>query len=145
MATRFTPMFSDGSDTPVTSGSYDTPEEATAAGRAAATAELRFVGVARHLGHTDLTMLAGQLRLGPDAEHSTTNPKRWSGVVTGWKPGATNGFITDTHRRSWFVSRSSLPPGHDALPVDTRVTFTGSPHPAPGKRYPQAQSVEIVA
>lgn len=129
---------------PVTSGSYDTPEEASEAGRAAATAELKFVGVARNLGHTDLTMLAGQLRLGKGgAGPSQSTHGRWRGMVTGWKPGATNGFITDSHGRSWFVSRSSLPAGYDSLPINTRVTFTGSPHPAPGKRYPQAQSIAI--
>src|SRR4051812_41529012 len=99
-------MFSDGSRTPVTSGTYDTPEEAAEAGRAAATDELEFVGVARHLGHTDLTALAGQLRLAKGAGPRQSNHGRWTGLVTGWKPGATNGFITDSHGRSWFVSRS---------------------------------------
>ncbi|MFI7642329.1 NYN domain-containing protein [Nonomuraea sp. NPDC049400] len=67
------------------------------------------------------------------------------GTITRWDPGATSGFITDTVGQSWFVSRDSLPGGRTSLPKGTLVRFSGRPKPKPGKRYPEAFSVMIVA
>jgi hypothetical protein len=74
---------------------------------------------------------------------STTPGGRWRGIVTGWRLGQTHGFITDNKGNSWFASRDELPDGYSDLPIDTPVTFTGSPKPAPGKKYPQAYSIHI--
>jgi NYN domain len=74
---------------------------------------------------------------------STTPDRRWQGIVTGWRPGQTHGFITDSAGRSWFASRDELPDGYEELPINTPVSFTGSPNPAPGKKYPQAYSILI--
>ncbi len=71
-------------------------------------------------------------------------PPRRSGAITRWRPGDTSGFITDTDDRSWFVSRDDLPPGHEHLPEQTNVTFSGSTTPRPGKPYPQAVAVHMV-
>jgi hypothetical protein len=68
---------------------------------------------------------------------------RWHGTVTGWTPGRTHGFITDSKGVSWFASRDELPDGYEDLPIDTPVSFTGSPKPAPGKKYPQAYSIHL--
>lgn len=74
---------------------------------------------------------------------STTAGGRWRGIVTGWRPGQTHGFITDSTGGSWFASRDELPDGYDDLAIDTPVSFTGSPKPAPGKKYPQAYSIHV--
>ncbi|WP_202638937.1 NYN domain-containing protein [Bailinhaonella thermotolerans] len=67
---------------------------------------------------------------------------RRTGQITRWQAGDTAGFLTEEKTgQSWFVSRDDLPADKPALPVGTRVSFTGRPHPAPGKRYPQARSV----
>lgn len=66
---------------------------------------------------------------------------RRRGTVTGWKTGQPHGFITDTRGGSWFVSRDDLPDGHTGLPTGTPVSFTGSPTPTPGRKYPRALSV----
>ncbi|MEU4742491.1 NYN domain-containing protein [Actinosynnema sp. NPDC023658] len=66
---------------------------------------------------------------------------RRRGTVTGWRVGQPHGFITDTRGGSWFASRDELPEGRSALPVGTPVSFTGSPTPAPGRKYPRAFSI----
>ena len=66
---------------------------------------------------------------------------RRRGTVTGWKSGQAHGFITDTRGGSWFVSRDDLPAGLTLLLAGTPVSFTGSPAPMPGRKYPRAQSV----
>lgn len=66
---------------------------------------------------------------------------RWQGTITGWRQ--TSGFITDNRGGSWFASRDELPEGYLDLDVGTRVSFTGSPKPAPGKKYPQAYSIYL--
>ena len=64
------------------------------------------------------------------------------GTVTRWNPGDSSGFITETGTgASWFASRDDLPDGTPALQPGTPVTFTGSPRPKPGKRYPQAHTI----
>lgn len=67
---------------------------------------------------------------------------RSQGTVTRWQ--GTAGFITDTSGGSWFVSRDDLPEGREELVVGARVTFSGSPKPRPGKKYPQAVSLRLV-
>jgi hypothetical protein len=99
--------------------------------------------------HQDL----GQPRLEPQAERplsarssapaATRQPRQ--GVITRWKTGETYGFITDRDDQSWFVSRDSLPDGWTELPEGTRVTFTGTPRPNPGKGYPEAFKVRVAA
>ncbi|MFE2757957.1 NYN domain-containing protein, partial [Actinosynnema sp. NPDC059335] len=66
------------------------------------------------------------------------------GTVTGWRAGQKHGFITDTRGGSWFASRDDLPVGLAMLPTGTPVSFTGSPTPLPGRKYPRAQSIRIV-
>lgn len=66
---------------------------------------------------------------------------RRRGTVTGWRAGQPHGFITDTRGGSWFVSRDDLPEDRPVLPAGTPVTFTGSPTPSPGKKYPRAYSI----
>jgi len=66
---------------------------------------------------------------------------RRRGTVTSWKSGQPHGFITDTRGGSWFVSRDDLAAGLTLLLVGTPVSFTGSPEPIPGRKYPRAQSV----
>jgi hypothetical protein len=66
---------------------------------------------------------------------------RRRGIVTGWRAGQPHGFITDTRGGSWFVSRDDLPEGHTGLPTGTPVSFTGSPTPTPGRKYPRAYSI----
>jgi uncharacterized LabA/DUF88 family protein len=66
---------------------------------------------------------------------------RRRGTITGWKSGQPHGFITDTRGGSWYVSRDDLPFGLTLLLTGTPVSFTGSPEPVPGRKYPRAQSV----
>ncbi|GAB2962818.1 NYN domain-containing protein [Saccharothrix stipae] len=67
---------------------------------------------------------------------------RRRGTVTGWRAGQAHGFITDARGGSWFASRDDLPEGWTTLPTGTPVSFTGSPMPAPGHKYPRAQSIQ---
>lgn len=66
---------------------------------------------------------------------------RRRGTVASWKTGQAHGFITDTRGGSWFVSRDDLPAGLTLLLAGTPVSFTGSPAPTPGRKYPRAQAV----
>ncbi|MFJ8962969.1 NYN domain-containing protein [Lentzea sp. NPDC102401] len=66
---------------------------------------------------------------------------RRKGTVASWKTGQAHGFITDTRGGSWFVSRDELPSGLTLLLAGTTVSFTGSPSPLPGRKYPRAQAV----
>ncbi|SMD19936.1 NYN domain-containing protein [Lentzea albidocapillata] len=66
---------------------------------------------------------------------------RRKGTVATWKTGQAHGFITDTRGGSWFVSRDELPNGLTLLLAGTPVSFTGSPAPMPGRKYPRAQAV----
>jgi uncharacterized LabA/DUF88 family protein len=66
---------------------------------------------------------------------------RRRGTVTGWRAGQPHGFITDSRGGSWFASRDDLPEGHTVLPTGTPVSFTGSPTPTPGRKYPRAYSI----
>ncbi|MFS8103076.1 NYN domain-containing protein [Lentzea alba] len=68
---------------------------------------------------------------------------RRRGTVTEWKSGQAHGFITDTRGGSWFVSRDELPEGLTLLLAGTPVSFTGSPVPTAGRKYPRAQSVRL--
>jgi uncharacterized LabA/DUF88 family protein len=68
---------------------------------------------------------------------------RRRGTVTGWRAGQPHGFITDTRGASWFVSKDQLPGDRTQLRTGTPVSFTGSPAPAPGKKYPQAFEVRV--
>lgn len=66
---------------------------------------------------------------------------RRHGRISGWK--GTAGFLVETGTGvSWFVSRDSLPDGLDELPVGTTVTYAGAPRPKPGKRYPEAYTIQ---
>lgn len=141
MATRWTPMFDDGSETPVTSSTYDTKGEAEKAGLELASDELRFVQVVRHIGHTDLIKLAAELQQRTSKLTALNNQKRHSGLITRWD--TTSGFATDSTGQSWFVSCGDLPDGYDSLAFNTKITWAGSPHPGPGKRYPQARSIQV--
>ncbi|TQM78710.1 uncharacterized LabA/DUF88 family protein [Saccharothrix saharensis] len=68
---------------------------------------------------------------------------RRRGTVTGWKAGQPHGFITDSRGNSWYASRDDLPVGVAMLPTGTPVSFTGSPVPAPGRKYPRAESIRF--
>jgi hypothetical protein len=134
----FDAQFTDGHRI-FTCGPFDTAKEAQEFGRAQSTSRLRYTGVANRIGRQQVAALAGQLDLAATGEQG----KRHHGAITRWEPDATSGFITDTDGTSWFVSRDSLPASRMSLPVGTRVTFSGSPKPAPGKKYPQAYSVDF--
>ncbi|MFT7837804.1 hypothetical protein Q5530_16845 [Saccharothrix sp. BKS2] len=105
-------------------GRIDTP--ATSFDTALATA-----GVTRH----DLPLPGGA------ASPAGTPRGRRRGTVTGWQAGQPHGFITDTRGGSWFASRDDLPGNRTTLPTGTPVSFTGSPTPPPGHRYPRAYSI----
>jgi hypothetical protein len=68
---------------------------------------------------------------------------RRRGTVATWKSGQSHGFITDTRGGSWFVSRDDLPEGLTLLLAGTPVSFTGSPVPVAGRKYPRAQLVRV--
>ena len=68
---------------------------------------------------------------------------RRRGTVTSWKAGQPHGFITDTRGGSWYASRDDLPVGLAMLPTGTTVSFTGSPVPSPGRKYPRAESIRF--
>lgn len=68
---------------------------------------------------------------------------RRRGTVTDWKSGQSHGFITDTRGGAWFVSRDDLPEGLTLLLAGTPVTFTGSPTPMAGRKYPRARAVRL--
>jgi cold shock CspA family protein len=119
-----------------TVGPFDNPAEADEYGSARHGEQFDYLGCAERTGRVELDQVIGAMQVSADRpEHG------WNGVVTRWADGATHGFITDRERRSWFVSRDDLPEGLSALDEDTDVCFSGSPHPKPGKKYPQAFSV----
>ncbi|WP_367128788.1 NYN domain-containing protein [Saccharothrix sp. HUAS TT1] len=66
---------------------------------------------------------------------------RRRGTVTGWRAGQAHGFITDSRGGSWFASKDDLPAGRAMLPTGTPVSFTGSPAPPEGRKYPRAYSI----
>lgn len=68
---------------------------------------------------------------------------RRRGTVATWKSGQSHGFITDTRGGSWFVSRDDLPEGLTLLLAGTPVSFTGSPVPMAGRKYPRALLVRL--
>ncbi|ANZ41759.1 NYN domain-containing protein [Lentzea guizhouensis] len=68
---------------------------------------------------------------------------RRRGTIATWKSGQAHGFITDTKGGSWFVSRDDLPEGLTLLLAGTPVSFTGSPVPMAGRKYPRAQLVRL--
>jgi hypothetical protein len=114
-------------------------KEAAAAYAAAPDHGLTFLGIARRVGLSQLARIAAR----QDLAATGGSPHR-TGRITRWIPDATNGFATDTEGRSWFVSREDLPGGKLYLPLGTEITFSGLPNPRPGKKYPQAYSVQIV-
>lgn len=65
----------------------------------------------------------------------------------GYRRGSVNrmfdrhGFITDDSGTRWFFAFSAVKGNVTDLRVGTPVKFTGRPHPAPGRDYPQARSV----
>lgn len=81
--------------------------------------------------------------LRPVAVATQDETEGWS-LVNGCED-TTSGFVTDSTGRSWFVSCSDLPDGQDALPLDAKISWSGSPRPAPGKKYPQARSIQLEA
>lgn len=66
---------------------------------------------------------------------------RRRGTVTGWRTGQPHGFITDTRGGSWYASRDDIPEGLTLLLPGTPVSFTGSPTPVAGRKYPRAQAI----
>lgn len=71
--------------------------------------------------------------------------RRWIGEITQCRDDLPYGFITSAAGKSFFFSRVD-DDGHDpdALVLGTRVSFTGSPLPSPGKRYPTAYMIRVV-
>ncbi len=67
------------------------------------------------------------------------------GTVNRWNDGEPFGFITEDPPggRPWFLPCNSLPAGIERLPKGTRVTFTGDPRPAPGRKHPTARDAEL--
>lgn len=124
-------------DEDLTVGPFDSIAEAQQFGDAHNTEAMRYVGVARRVGRQELGQLVGQMQAGS----AGPGPRR--GVITRWQPGATSGFLTDSDGLSWFVSRDSLPAGRQDLPTGAEVTFAGMPKPKPGKKYPEAYSLQV--
>jgi hypothetical protein len=85
---------------------------------------------------------AAQLRLQHHERVALAGPRR-TGLITRWEPNDSYGFATDSSGLRWFVSIRDLPPGLDQLPVNTVVSFAGSPHCAPGKKHPRAYSIRL--
>lgn len=135
--TWYDAQFSDGQRT-YTVGPFDSANEAETFGQARHGDQLDYLGVAQRVGRQEIDKLIGTLQL----TNAPTRPNRHTGVITKWDAGATHGFITATDGMSWFASRDELPDGRMSLPLGTAVTFTGSPKPKPGKKYPQAYSIE---
>lgn len=121
-----------------TVGPFDSSDEADEYGRARQSDQVNYLGWAERTGRVEFDRVVGAMQVRADQpDHG------WYGVLTRWEPGATQGFITDRDGCSWFVSRDDLPGGLAALEVGVNVWFTGSPHPKPGKKYPQAYTVLI--
>ncbi|MEO6084614.1 MAG: NYN domain-containing protein [Umezawaea sp.] len=110
--------------------------------RAAATATPSFDSLFAAADHRDYPLRRAFVRSSQAVASPVGAPRgRRRGTVTGWRPGQPHGFITDTRGGSWFVSRDDLPDGHTVLPTGTPVSFTGSPTPIPGRKYPRAYSI----
>ena len=135
--TWYDAVFDDGEQMR-TVGPFDSPGEAEEYGKAHRGNRLDYLGWAERTGRVELDQVIGaMLTPAGQPEHG------WYGVITRWDAGATQGFLTDRERRSWFVSRDDLPGGLAAIDVGVHVWFTGSPHPKPGKKYPQAYTVRV--
>ncbi len=117
-------------------GPFPSPADADAYGKARHGEQVTYLGWGRRTGLAELDQVIGAKQAAAGSPGHN-----WTGTVTRWEPGQSQGFITDRDGRSWFVSRDDLPEGMTALVVGTRVWFSGSPHPKPGKKYPQAYSV----
>ncbi|MGW4111064.1 NYN domain-containing protein [Actinosynnema sp. NPDC004786] len=113
--------------------------------RAAATRTPSFDELFAPADRADYPLRSPFVRSGGVAASPVGTPRgRRLGTVTGWRAGQKHGFITDTRGGSWFASRDDLPVGLAMLPTGTPVSFTGSPTPLPGRKYPRAQSIRIV-
>lgn len=80
------------------------------------------------------------------SQESPPKDGEWVGEVTRCRDGETFGMITSVGSKTFFFSRND-DANHEqaALAPGSRVVFTGSPHPAPGKQYPQAFSIRLAA
>jgi hypothetical protein len=121
---------------PVTVGPFDSEAEADEFGELHNCPEARYTGTARRLGRQELGVEIAKMKAGPAAES-----RKHTGVVSRWS--GSSGFATDPVGVSWFISRDDLPGGRMELSLGTRITFSGSPFPAPGKKYPRAYSIQL--
>jgi hypothetical protein len=130
-------IFTDGITTYTVPG-FTTPNEADQFGTDHHCDQLDYTGHAERRTPRDLERLIATMQL-THAAHTDT--RRWIGVITRWDLGARWGFITGADGSTWSAMTVNLPTGHDRLDVDTKVTFAGNPHPAPGRKYPCAYTI----
>ena len=78
----------------------------------------------------------------PDSGGTREPAQEWEGEVIFWHPVKPSGYIK-AGGIQWFVTCRSLPAGVERLKAGTRVTFTGSPVPPPGKGAPEAFEVRV--
>ncbi|MEU5696206.1 NYN domain-containing protein [Actinosynnema sp. NPDC020468] len=110
--------------------------------RAAATATPGFDALFAPTDRPDYPLRRPFVRSAEVVASAPGSPRgRRRGTVTGWRSGQPHGFITDSRGASWFTSRDDLPEGHTMLPTGTPVSFTGSPTPTPGRKYPRAHAI----
>lgn len=77
-------------------------------------------------------------------EETCQRPRR--GVVTRWRTGETYGFIDEAETgATWFVSREDEAEPPASLAECDVVEFSGSPLPAPRRRYPTAGNIRLAA
>ncbi len=137
---RFSAVFDDG-DGELSCGAFDTAQEAEEFGAKMAGPHLDFVEVQRRLAMKTLYSHINTLT----AQHTTFLDGEGSrrGTIVRWQPYDNWGFISDTEGNQWYVREDQVLPDRECLDVRTPVTFSGSPHPKPGKRWPEAYSVRV--
>jgi hypothetical protein len=76
-------------------------------------------------------------------QHAAGTGPRRHGTMTRWRDGDRWGFVMDGKGQTWYVASDQLPDGLPTLPPGAYVSWSGSPSPAPGRRYPQAYTVRL--
>jgi len=142
---RYAAVFKFGEFETVVVSPFDTPSKAAEYGDAFKSDLATFTGETPEvLNPTWFERLVVSRQMRADLNADRTEEGHWIGEVT--RSEETFGFITCSSRGgSWFFSKTD-DHGHDSdvFEVGTRVSFTGSPHPTFGKRYPQAFTIRAL-